>query len=40
MKQEGRKNMEEQPTNETVLELIKSVQETNEAIAASFVAAQ
>jgi len=32
--------MEEKPTNETVLELIKSVQETNEAIAASFVAAQ
>jgi len=32
--------MEEQPTNETVLELIKSVQEANEAIAASFVAAQ
>ena len=32
--------MEEKPANETVLELIKSVQETNEAIAASFVAAQ
>ena len=32
--------MEENPTNENVLELIKSVQETNEAIAASFVAAQ
>lgn len=32
--------MEEKPTNESVLELIKSVQETNEAIAASFVAAQ
>jgi len=32
--------MQEKPTNETVLELIKSVQETNEAIAASFVSAQ
>lgn len=32
--------MQEKPTNETILELIKSVQETNEAIAASFVAAQ
>lgn len=32
--------MEEQQTNETILELVKSVQETNEAIAASFVAAQ
>jgi hypothetical protein len=32
--------MEDKSTNETVLELIKSVQETNEAIAASFVAAQ
>jgi len=32
--------MQEKPTNETVLELIKSVQETNEGIAASFVAAQ
>ena len=32
--------MEEKQINETVLELVKSVQETNEAIAASFVAAQ
>jgi len=32
--------MEDKPTNETVLNLIKSVQETNEAIAASFVKAQ
>jgi hypothetical protein len=32
--------MEEKQINETVSELIKSVQETNEAIAASFVAAQ
>jgi hypothetical protein len=32
--------MEEKQSNEIVSELIKSVQETNEAIAASFVAAQ
>jgi len=32
--------MDENKVNETVSELIKSVQETNEAIAASFVAAQ
>jgi len=40
VRQERSINMEEKPTNETILELIKSVQETNEAIAASFVAAQ
>jgi hypothetical protein len=32
--------MEDKQANETMLELIKSIQETNEAVAASFVAAQ